>query len=180
MRKLTRDFLLFTFSCVIEEYNTDSEILWTQLNLIGSKSVLIGAYYKPHELDQTSFAELEKSLNLVNQSNSQIWLLGDFNLPKIDWQLLTPTPDCKHHTFYSNCLEAFSDCMLEQMVTSPTRGQNILDLFFTTNPTLVNKTSILPGLSDHDIVLVEVNSRPEIIKQVPRDIPLYKKLTGTS
>ena len=42
------------------EYNTDSEILWTQLNLIGSKSVLIGAYYKPHELDQTSFAELEK------------------------------------------------------------------------------------------------------------------------
>ena len=157
------------------EYNTDSEILWTQLNLIGSKSVLIGAYYKPHELDQTSFAELEKTLNLVNQSNSQIWLLGDFNLPKIDWQLLTPTPDCKHHTFYSNCLEAFSDCMLEQMVTSPTRGQNILDLFFTTNPTLVNKTSILSGLSDHDIVLVEVNSRPEIIKQVPRDTPLYKK-----
>ena len=44
--------------------------------------------------------------------------------------------------------------MLEQMVTSPTGGQNILDLFFTTNPTLVNKTSILPGLSDHDIVLV--------------------------
>ena len=65
--------------------------------------------------------------------------------------------------------------MLEQMVTSPTWGQNILDLFFTTNPTLVNKVSILPGLSDHDIVLVEVNSRPEIIKQVPRDIPLYKK-----
>ena len=65
--------------------------------------------------------------------------------------------------------------MLEQMVTSPTRGQNILDLFFTTNPTLVNKTSILPGLSDHDIVIVEINSRPEIIKQVPRDITLYKK-----
>ena len=65
--------------------------------------------------------------------------------------------------------------MLEHMVTSPTRGQNILDLFFTTNPTSVNKTFILPGLSDHDIVLVEVNSRPEIIKQVPRDIPLCKK-----
>ena len=65
--------------------------------------------------------------------------------------------------------------MLEQMVTSPTQGQNILDLFFTTNPTLVNKISILPGLSDHDIVLVEVNSRPKIIKQIPPDIPLYKK-----
>ena len=48
-------------------------------------------------------------------------------------------------------------------------------MFFTTNPTSVYKISILPGLSDHDIVLVEVNSHPEIKKQVPRDIPLYKK-----
>ena len=62
-----------------------------------------------------------------------------------------------------------------KMVTSPTRGQNILDLFFTTNPTLVHKVSVLPGLSDHDIVIAEVNSRPELLKQVPRDIPLYKK-----
>ena len=61
------------------------------------------------------------------------------------------------------------------MVTLPTRGQNILDLFFTTNPTLVHKVSVLPGLSDHDIVIAEVNSRPELIKQVPRDNPLYKK-----
>ena len=61
------------------------------------------------------------------------------------------------------------------MVTLPTRGQNILDLFFTTNPTLVHKVSVLPGLSDHDIVIAEVKSRPELIKQVPRDNPLYKK-----
>ena len=33
----------------------------------------------------------------------------------------------------------------------------------------------MPGLSDHDIILAEVNSRPEVVKQVPRDIPLYKK-----
>ena len=157
------------------EYNTDAEILWVQLNLIGSKSVLIGAYYKPHELDQASFLELDKSLNLVKKSNSQIWLLGDFNLPKIDWQLQTPTLDCEYQTFYSDCLQTFSDCLLEQMVTSPTRGQNILDLFFTTNPTLVLSVSIQPGLSDHDIVLAEIKSRPELIKQVPRDIPLYKK-----
>ena len=67
------------------EYNTNAEIFWVQHNLLGSKSALIGAYYKPHELDEPSLIELAKSLNLVNQSNSQIWLLGDFNLPKIDW-----------------------------------------------------------------------------------------------
>ena len=32
------------------EFNSDR----VQLNLVGSKSVLIGAYYKPHEFDQHS------------------------------------------------------------------------------------------------------------------------------
>ena len=31
------------------------------------------------------------------------------------------------------------------------------------------------GLSDHDIVLAKVNAKPEISKQVPRTILLYKK-----
>ena len=122
-----------------------------------------------------SFEELNKSLNLVNQTNSTVWLLGDFNLPKVDWEHLKPKPDCSHPTFYRECLEALGDCMLEQMVTSPTRGQNILDLFFTTNPTLVDDITIIPGLSDHDIVLAQVNVKPEVTKQVPRNIPLYKK-----
>ena len=127
------------------EYKSACENLWVQLNLTGSNSVLIGAYYKPHELDQLSFEELNKSLNLVNQRNSTVWLLGDFNLPKVDWEHLKPKPDCSHPTFYRECLEALSDCMLEQMVTSPTRGQNILDLFFTTNPTLVDDITVIPG-----------------------------------
>ena len=60
-------------------------------------------------------------------------------------------------------------------MTSPTRGQNILDLFLTTNPTLVDNVSITPGLSDHDVVLIQVNVKPEVLKQVPRNIHLYKK-----
>ena len=34
---------------------------------------------------------------------------------------------------------------------------------------------LLPGLSDHDIVRVLVNTIPSQTKQVPRNIPLYKK-----
>ena len=56
--------------------------------------------------------------------------MGDFNLPKVDWQSLAPTPDCKFPTFYRECLEVFNDCLLEQTVTSPTQGKHILDLFF--------------------------------------------------
>ena len=119
------------------DFQTNCEKLWVQLNLAGSRSLLVGAYYKPHELDQKSFEEFNKSLDLVKKSNSTLCILGDFNLPKIDWVTKTPKPDCHNIDFYSKYLEAFDDCLPEQMVTSPTRGQNILDLFFTTNPTLI-------------------------------------------
>ena len=75
--------------------------------------------------------------------------MGDFNLPKVDWQSLAPTPDCKFPTFYRECLEVLNDCLLEQTVTLLTLGKHILDLFFTSNPTLIDSVSILPGLSDH-------------------------------
>ena len=52
-------------------------------------------------------------------------------------------------------------------MTSPTRGQNILDLILTTNPTLADNVSINPGLSDHDIVLIQVNVKPEVLKAGP-------------
>ena len=51
----------------------------------------------------------------------------------------------------------------------------ILDLFLTSNPTLIEKVSVLPGLSDHDIVMAEVNAKPTVMKQVPSDILLCKK-----
>ena len=60
-------------------------------------------------------------------------------------------------------------------MTSPTRGQNSLVLFFMTNPTLMDNVSITQGLSDHDIVLAKDNAKPEITKQVSCTIPLYKK-----
>ena len=165
-------------SVLRSEFNTNCEYLWVQLNLAVAKSVLIGAYYKPYEYDPesiASFEELKISLSLVNQTNSNVWLLVDFNLPKVDWENLIPSPDCNHQTFYSECLEVLDDCLLEQMVTSPTRGQNILDLFLTTIPTLVDNVFITPGLSDHDIVLTQVIVKPEVLKQVPRSIHLYKK-----
>ena len=54
--------------------------------------------------------------------------------------------------------------MLEQMVASPIRGQNIIDLFFTPNPTFVGDISVCPGLSDQNIVMTKVNIKPEVIK----------------
>jgi hypothetical protein len=48
---------------------------------------------------------------------------------------------------------------MEQIVDFPTRLDNTLDLVFTTHRSLVNKCKPLPGISDHDIVLVDTNIR---------------------
>ena len=65
---------------------------------------------------------------------------------------------------------------MEQVVLELTRGKNTLDLFFTTNPTLVEKVTLTPGMSDHDsIPLVIINCKPKFIKQKPRRILLYHK-----
>ena len=42
-----------------------------------------------------------------------------------------------------------AECGFSQLVNFPTRGQNILNLFFTTHPSLVQQCKPLPEISDH-------------------------------
>ena len=39
----------------------------------------------------------------------------------------------------------------------PTRGSNILDLFFTNRPQLINRLTVIPGISDHDAIFIDTN-----------------------
>ena len=60
------------------------------------------------------------------------------------------------------------------------QGVNTLNLFFTNRPSLVNKCLPLPGLSDHDIVLVDTNITPASQKPLKRLIYLWKKVNLTN
>ena len=74
-------------------------------------------------------------------------------------------------------IEIANDFGLEQVVREPTRGKNTLDLFFTTNlTTLVERSTVTPGLSDHDgAPLIIISAKPRVIKQRPRKVYLYHK-----
>ena len=61
------------------------------------------------------------------------------------------------------------------MVTTPTRGNNILDLYLTNSHSLVKTVNIVPGILDHDIVVVESDLRPRINKPKPRNIFKYSQ-----
>ena len=63
---------------------------------------------------------------------------------------------------------------LEQIVAESTRRDNILDLIFTSNETLVEKCIVVPGIRDHDrIPVVIVNIKPKNTKSKPGKIFMY-------
>ena len=57
-------------------------------------------------------------------------------------------------SFQEKLLEMAEDFHFKQLVTTPTRGSNILDLFFISHPDLVISCQTAPGVSDHDSVIV--------------------------
>ena len=77
-------------------------------------------------------------------------------------------------------MDILDDYNLVQIVTEPTRHDNVLDLNLTSNSTLVSKVECLPGLSDHDIFLAEVAIKPAQTKQKRRKIHFYNKAEWTT
>ncbi|CAC5406401.1 unnamed protein product [Mytilus coruscus] len=64
---------------------------------------------------------------------------------------------------------------MNQMVNEPTRGQNTLDLLMTTNPELVSKIEVHPGMSDYQVVIANIDMKAKTSKKKPRLVHLFKK-----
>lgn len=90
--------------------------MWCRFSLPGSKSLRVGAYYKPDEGNNESLQELLYSLEMVSM--------------------------------------------------------NTLDLVVTNNETRVVRSTVVPGISDHDCPVVEFVLDPVHKKQKPREISL--------
>ena len=72
-------------------------------------------------------------------------------------------------------LDLADDLGLTQTVNDPTRGDNILDLFFTNNINFISKTSVVSGVSDHQAVTIESKLSLKPQKTPPRVIQLWDK-----
>ena len=67
------------------DLDTDCELVWAKIELLGARNLYVGAYYRPPSANNTLLG-LEQSLQKLRNSNSVVWLGGDFNLPNIDWE----------------------------------------------------------------------------------------------
>jgi hypothetical protein len=101
---------------------------------------------------------------------------GDFNLPDIDWKTGLVNGNNYPHKISEEIIKSGEDMFMEQVVECSTRGENLLDLFCTTHPTLVGRTKTLPplGKGDHDIVLCDTLITPNRVKKPRRNVLLWK------
>ena len=77
-------------------------------------------------------------------------------------------------------LRIAADQSLTQINHKSSRGENCLDLIFTNHPQLVKSPHVTPGISDHDIVVLDSDLKAQGQKTKPRNFFQYKKrdMTG--
>ena len=153
------------------ELETECEIMWCEIIILNPYSrIMVGVFYRPPSTDVSYLLELEKSLRLLERSGNTLttFLLGDFNLPNVDW--CNPSCPIGSDTLSSTFCSICQDYFFRQMVLNPTRGDNILDLVLSTAPDLLFDLSVNEGLGNSDHNSIEFNLRLKILraKQSPR------------
>ena len=138
-----------------------------------ASKVCIANIYRPPNATAENFMALlqflRRNVEVTNDDSFQLNVVGDFNLPCIEWETLAVCPGSTSVTVASasTLLGFISDHLLNQYVSSPTRGNNILDLFITNVDNLVaNVSSYSTDMSDHNLVDVLISYNP-MIKSVP-------------
>ena len=66
--------------------------------------------------------------------------------------------------FHKKFLKVIHNAQMEQFVTFPTQGMNILDLCLTTHPSIISTYKPIPGLSDYDTVFINLSVSLHCIK----------------
>ena len=157
------------------ELVTNCEMVWVQVKLKGNKTLLVSSFYMPHR-NMTDVAELRRSLDLaMDVKERHVIVAGDFNCPDIDWDSLSLQKEAQDKEVQQALLDLSVDFNLTQVQDKPTRENNLLDLIFTTNPSLIKSTANAPGISDHDIVVVDSDTKPFYAKQRPRKCFVFSR-----
>ena len=104
-----------------------------------------------------------------------VWVAGDFNLPDIDRSRNTITGYQYRKDVNKAFLTLQSDVGLHQIIDRPTREDNILDFFFTNRPSLVNRSTVIPGISDHLAIFIDSYITMTRQKPIKRTIFMWGK-----
>ena len=129
----------------IDSYVSDSfEFICIDIKFTCYITVRCILVYRTPSCSTTNDAKLIDSIERLSTENCIV--LGDFNLPEIDWHI-SQSKTNRGLEF----LTLFQNFNYNQLVREPTRKGKILDLVFS-NSNLIIRTDVLPGISDHELV----------------------------
>jgi endonuclease/exonuclease/phosphatase family metal-dependent hydrolase len=113
--------------------------------------VTIYLVYRSPNAQPEAMAELAQ---LVRTADKNSVIIGDFNLPEIDWERGTTAARSR------DFVEAVEDSLMEQLVSFSTQvSGNILDLVLTNIPERIEEVSEEGrlGSSDHDMIGLKIS-----------------------
>ena len=160
----------------VEISDCSCEAIWVKIQLKGKHPLYVSSAYRTpsdnttDQIDQFLNLYNILSLCLKNNPGSTIFVRGDFNAGGIDWTNLSEPIGSNHKHICLHLLEILGQFFLTQMNQEPSRESTILDLFLNNKPGLVKSCTVIPGLSDHDIVLTDCNVRAVSVEKPPRVI----------
>ena len=148
----------------IHNINKSKEIesIWIEIKF-NRKSLRLGTFYRP----PNQSAELDKHMieEINNGCNGKTLILGDFNLPCVNWEMLESRDNIGH--LYIEC---FQDNFLEQLVDKPTRDNTTLDLVLTNYRELVQDIEIGEHFSNSDHNIIRFNLNVDKVTTVNKEL----------
>ena len=138
-------------------YDAPIEAVVCKFTFKNNQSLIVCSVYRPPDRileAMESLCQLFESI-CSTYPETPIWITGDMNLPNIDWETFCVT----NNSYPVNLCETFINFTLEhgftQVVNSPTRRNNILDIFLTNRASLLSHCSTVAGISDHEAVIAK-------------------------
>ena len=156
------------------------ELVVVELSQINNQSIILYTYYRPPGSPLDDIQQLSSSLANIPES-SCVLLVGDFNLPAIDWSFDQPSPSNVGGHLEDKFFELFADYFLEQLIPGPThRGGNKLDLLLCNCPEIIKRESTSsPEQSgfptDHHILVFKIQKLISRAKSIRRTVFDYRR-----
>ena len=135
----------------------DVELVVVEFTTQCNKTTILYTFYRPPNSCPDVIQHLNTSLQ-SNPESSNVILIGDFNLPAIDWSLNQQTPATNGGQLEESFCDLIEDNFLQQCISGSThKDGNKLDLLLCNCPENIKNVSSLPPdqlcfPTDHHII----------------------------
>ena len=159
--------LLYTHESIpITDVDTfDDKVSQVLICRFDSIKMIVSVIYRPPDAPSSSFQSCMDHISnyIADKDNFESCIVGDFNLPEVDWISSTVLPGSTSLDRLAAELtfQFMTDNLHSQFISEPTRGDNTLDLFLSNSVNLVSHVSVSDTpLSDHRFIEIHISHNP--------------------